>query len=261
MERHDHRDRRGHRQRRNDHPAADRRAPPRDGGRTARGAFDAGGEAIERDRRFEPALLVVERADARLAFGAGRRVRLDGRPFRAQRLAGAAPPQLQLADVSFGVHVVPPSGGSCAPRQRRDGRQPLAHGRHRASRAQPPPRPASSRRRSSESPPAASRGRARPAACGRRRDPRTAAGPPCPSPRARVSRANRWCQGARSARSTLRQWCVAMRVSQVSGDASLRNSLQWVSALANTSCMASSALVASRRMYWQRPYTVPPYLV
>ena len=34
------------------------------------------------------------------------------------------------------------------------------------------------------------------------------------------------CQGARSARSTFRQWWVAMRTSQVRGDASLRNSCQ-----------------------------------
>ena len=39
--------------------------------RAARGAFDAGREAIERDRGFEPPLLVVERAEARLALGAG----------------------------------------------------------------------------------------------------------------------------------------------------------------------------------------------
>src|SRR5215471_7198692 len=41
-------------------------------------------------------------------------------------------------------------------------------------------------------------------------------GPPCPSPRARVSRSKRLCQGARSARSTFRQWWVAIRTSQVS---------------------------------------------
>ncbi len=50
----------------------DRHAASRDAARAARGALDAGGEAIEGDLLLEPPLLVVERAEARLALRAGR---------------------------------------------------------------------------------------------------------------------------------------------------------------------------------------------
>src|SRR5262249_4311034 len=70
----------------------------------ARGSLDAGREAVERDLLLEAPLLVVERADARAAVGARRRVRVDRRCVRAQRLARPPPPQRQLADVfGFGV--------------------------------------------------------------------------------------------------------------------------------------------------------------
>ena len=64
------------------------------------GPLDPGREAIERDVRLEPALLVVERADARAAIGARRRVLLDGGRLRRPALPRAPPPQRQLADVS-----------------------------------------------------------------------------------------------------------------------------------------------------------------
>ena len=87
-----------------------------------------------------------------------------------------------------------------------------------------PPLPASSRPRGSAPPPPASP-----------RPPATAAGapgpaspvacaPPWPSGRAAASRSNQRRQPARSARSWLRQWWVAIFISHVSGEASARKS-------------------------------------
>src|SRR4029079_14922501 len=67
--------------------------------RPARRPLDARRETIEGDLLLEAPLLVVERADARAAMRARRRVRLDHRRIGPQPLARAPPPQRQLTDV------------------------------------------------------------------------------------------------------------------------------------------------------------------